>query len=819
MNSRTAAPIAKREGLMAAGQGQWAWLGLLWLLPLPLARQLPLPSAFHPLVLVLAFLAVVVNLQSRRVQNFGQVTLAHTCVLALMFWPSAGPAVALGVACLAGACRWALAGGGPQRNALEFFCFTVPVSYCGQVACHLKGLHPAVVPSVIFVFYSSLLTWLPSLWGSRLGVEWENNWRSWHPFQRGYTGLGIALGYLCSSHPWSSLFCLPLLLNPTRVVDSPDMESLRNLTARLERSQASLETVQRAYGQLEAQLRAKEEEFRMVQEVSTTLAQVQDFDSCCDLVLRTVQQISPGCSVVYFRPDSSGRLLPYRFQSRQIAKLQQFPLLELREPIVELAWKSRQMVCQASPSESNRVAPQEVATVALYLGAFGVLYAGRAQPEFRREECQLLRIFQDQATVAFYASSRLVHYKTGVAQLTAAHRRSSWWGRRRARLLKVCRRISEAITFEELSRRLGRQVGRVMAHRHFYLDWQSKFEVGSLKAPWAEVKARVGETGRPLLIPDLSRFGSGSGEALPVLAIPLADKEGSQGILMLVGRPERRWRRAHLQLLGVLALQLRSSLRQIELRAQISQAYSDLQISQAQLVQSSKMAAVGQLAAGIAHEINTPLAVISMGISAAERMMEQPGQIEKARQRLNHALGAVDTAESIIRRLLSYSREGSSGAQPTRLAQVAEDTLMLLAHHIKMRNVQIQRSSRGGGEVMANPSEIQQVVTNLLMNAMDAMAEQEPSERKLLLTSFERDQRGYLVVRDNGPGIPREIRDRIFEPFFTTKAVGQGAGLGLFVSTQIVERYGGKLELVDTGGRGCCFQVSLPLVSPLNQPV
>jgi signal transduction histidine kinase len=791
------------------GQRQFALLALLWLLPVVGLTRLPGPTHFNPLSLPLAFIAIVADLQARRIRGFGVVSTAHACILALVLWPEAGPALAVATACLSAIVRLISAGGPFGLRSLEFFCATFPAGY-GAVVVGYGHIEESWLRAIgVLLVYTGLTNVLPMTWGSALGREWEKEWHAWTPFQRGVNCLGVGLSFLASSHPWACLCAFPLLLSPNRVVDSPGMLTLRNLNKQLDRTGVNLDTVSKERARLEVQLSSKVDEFCLVQEVSTALAQAHDLMACCDQVLSAAQRITRASTVAYYRFDGSG-LSPVRFLGASPQRLEQFHLLQLQEPIVEHAWKAGQMVCQGSQPVANRPVPAEAATVALHLGEFGVLYAGRAHPGFTMEECQLLRILQDQATVAFYACSRLVGYKQGLELLTAAHRKSRWWARRRARLLKVCRRISTTHSTGELGLNLSRLVGRIVPHQQLYFHWKNQDLTNTepdQRVPLEPLLAALGRSRRPLLIPDLARFAPGSEEGLKVIAYPLmADAEWC-GTLILVGTARSPWRRSHLHILGVLTLQLQATLRQLDLNEQIAQAYADLQASQAHLVQSSKMAAVGLLAAGIAHEVNTPLAVIKMGVTAARRLVQE--NPERVTPRLDHALVAVEKAETIIQRLLFYSREGSAGERAVQLQQVAQDTALFLAHHLSLQGVQIHSQYHQVAEIQANPNELQQVVTNLVLNACDALQALPAPDRHIELATFERESEVCLLVRDSGPGIPQEVRDRVFEPFFTTKEVGQGTGLGLFISTQIVERYGGRLELLPSP-KGAAFQLSFP---------
>lgn len=794
---------------------QIACMTILWVGAFLLNVRPGVPADVHPAALVMAFLALLSDLQSRRVSGFGQVSTSPALLVALQLWPQAGPTVATATALLSGLARLGLTRGPLALRLLEIFCSTFPVLATGAIL-RVLGPSPLLAAGVVALGYSFLVTFLPLIWGEPLGRRWETAWYSWFPFMRGVVCLGVALGGLAAWAPWWSLWAVPFLLSPARVVDTPELETSKQLDHQLRQTQANLSTVATDRHRIESQLSAKLDELILIQELSTELAQVHDFAHCCDIVLGWMQRMTRAASVAYYNLEpTSGLLIPLRFRSIQTKRMQDFQLLRLSEPIVSASWNARQMVCQNSPADPNRPCPEEIQTVALSLGDFGVLYAGRPRTPFSQEECQLLRILQDQALLAFFSCTRLSQYQLGLAQLSGAHRRAHRWARRRSRLLRVCRRLSAAPSMEKLTRELGRIVGRVLPYHSLHLRWrEEKFQIlkGGLPPSLEPLWNATQKSGRPLLIPDLSRFSTEFTQPHQAMAFPLRESHNWCGALILVGAPKPVWRRSHLQLLGIVALQLRSTLRQLELLDSVAKAYQELQQSQAQLVQSSKMAAVGQLAAGLAHEVNTPLSAIKMAVTASQRLISSD-KPDRAAQRLDHVLEAVGKAEGIVQNLLFYSREGSLGRMPTRLNKVAEDTLQFLAHPLSEAHLQVFPRLLEVPEVEANPNEIQQVVTHLLLNACDAQRDLPVGERKVEIATSHRDGRVWLLVRDNGPGVPEEVRDRIFEPFFTSKEVGKGTGLGLYLSLQIAERHGGRLELLpvsEARTRGASFVFSLP---------
>lgn len=233
---------------------------------------------------------------------------------------------------------------------------------------------------------------------------------------------------------------------------------------------------------------------------------------------------------------------------------------------------------------------------------------------------------------------------------------------------------------------------------------------------------------------------------------------------------------------------------QTALGLQSARRYREQQEAQAGVLQASKMAAVGQLAAGVAHELNTPLGAVQLQI---ELVQMQPNLNDPAKKALGVAQKAVEHAQQIISRLLYYSREGATARTRMDLNQIVQDTLQLLASQLKIDGMEVTTELSDGCLADVNPNEIQQVLTNLVLNAKDSSLEAGARGKNLLVRTLRAPQQVAIEVYDQGAGVPEAIRDRIFEPFFTSKPVGKGVGLGLSVSSELVAQHGGVLEVHD----------------------
>jgi signal transduction histidine kinase len=242
---------------------------------------------------------------------------------------------------------------------------------------------------------------------------------------------------------------------------------------------------------------------------------------------------------------------------------------------------------------------------------------------------------------------------------------------------------------------------------------------------------------------------------------------------------------------------------------ELAQANQTLRSAQQRLVMSEKLAAIGQLAAGVAHEVNNPVAVIQGNLdvlretlgNAAEPVMDEIRLIQDQ----------VFRIRLIVTKLLQFARpaEFAGYLEPIRLDQVMQDSLVLVAHQMKKTNVAVMQELLATRPVSVNRNELQQVLINLMVNALQAM----PAGGTLRLECGDREESGvpggYVAVADSGEGISPADRERLFDPFFTTKT-SDGTGLGLWVSLGLVQRYGGRIAVDCPPAGGSVFTVWLP---------
>ena len=231
----------------------------------------------------------------------------------------------------------------------------------------------------------------------------------------------------------------------------------------------------------------------------------------------------------------------------------------------------------------------------------------------------------------------------------------------------------------------------------------------------------------------------------------------------------------------------------------------ELARSREQMVQASKMAAVGQLAGGVAHEINNPLAVI---LGFAQSVCQRLPEDDALSLPLRSIEREAKRCKALVSDLLAFSRKSTGLRQPTQLSALVVTTASLIEHQARLQGVQVRLDCREGlPESLVDANMLQQVLVNLCNNAIDAM----PSGGELTLATRQTPAADLeITVRDTGAGIPPEIRSRIFEPFFTTKPVGKGTGLGLALAYEIVQQHGGQLVCESELERGTAMIVTLP---------
>lgn len=327
------------------------------------------------------------------------------------------------------------------------------------------------------------------------------------------------------------------------------------------------------------------------------------------------------------------------------------------------------------------------------------------------------------------------------------------------------------------------------------------------------VEGKVAVLGEPLVVSDYNNW---SGRLYPerhmpyrsVAGIPLKLTGKVIGVLLVSDdRLEREFRPADLQMLEFFAAQASVFIRNARLYQEIQESMEAQRQAEMQLVRSARLAAVGEMAAGVAHELNNPLTTVAGFI---ELVLDELPEDASQRQDLELVLREAKRARGVVRRLLDFSRPTDNLRIRTDLNELVSEVLTLVQHLIRTNGVTLQvELSEDLPWIAVDPNQIKQVLLNLVHNALQAMPRGGLLSVSTKLAEREAVEFLTVTVRDNGIGIHPEHLERIFEPFFTTRPVGSGTGLGLSVSYGIVNEHGGILEVESQLGQGSCFTVWL----------
>jgi two-component system NtrC family sensor kinase len=245
------------------------------------------------------------------------------------------------------------------------------------------------------------------------------------------------------------------------------------------------------------------------------------------------------------------------------------------------------------------------------------------------------------------------------------------------------------------------------------------------------------------------------------------------------------------------------------LEAEVRKKTQEIMRAQEELINAEKLASLGRMAAGVAHELNSPLTgIVTFAHLLKDRL---PPQDKEAQEDLQVIIEQAERCSKIIKGLLGFSRKAAYEKVELSLNDLLEATLGMVRNQARFHNIQFRiEMAPDLRPVVADPNQLQQVFLNMLINAADAMEER--GQITMCTRNIKVDERDFVEVEftDTGPGIPPEHLGKIFEPFFTTKPVGKGTGLGLSVSYGIVKRHGGDILVRSSPGKGASFFIRLP---------
>ncbi|WP_414564836.1 MULTISPECIES: GAF domain-containing protein [unclassified Anabaena] len=520
-----------------------------------------------------------------------------------------------------------------------------------------------------------------------------------------------------------------------------------------------------------------------------------------------------------------------------------------------------------------------------------VAYQNSRPRYWQNEDINLLAQVGVQLGVALRQAESLQQVQMQAEKLAIAAERERKAAQREKTLAATVEKIRQSLdidtifkaTTQEVQRLL--EVDRVTIYR-FNSDWSGEFVAESLASSLTSVQELLPmiaddylqstqgsdfADGKMLVIPDIYHINDNLSHiplVTPLLAralmiVPIFQGEKLWGLLAAYHNTKPRdWQEDEIDLLVQIGTQLGVGIQQAELleqtqrqKAEIAQTLKELQQTQSQLIQSEKMAGLGQLVAGVAHEINNPISFIYGNITyvnehtenlfkllhfyqkrypkAAGIIQQQSAELDldfiadDLPKILNSMMMGAERISQLVLSLRSFSRLDESGMKPIDLHEGIDSTLLILQNRLQSQDgavaIEIVKEYGDLPPVLCYAAQMNQVFMNIINNAIDALEESITKgkliDKPRIFISTQVIGTNTVLIRivDNGGGIPENLRSRIFEPFFTTKQPGKGTGLGLSVSYQIiVEKHGGQIKCLSELGQGCEFCIEIPITNSIS---
>lgn len=483
-------------------------------------------------------------------------------------------------------------------------------------------------------------------------------------------------------------------------------------------------------------------------------------------------------------------------------------------------------------------------------------YQNTAPRQWQPSEIYLLSQLAAQLGVALQQAEYVRQLQHQAGQIERA-------AKRQKALTTSVDRIRQSLDIETIFQTTTQEVRQLLAVERvaiyrFHSDWSGEFVADSIEQDWQPLTPL-----NPLISALLATGGGQPQSPRHETFVPILQGERLWGLLMAHQSTPRHWPDDDITLLAQVGTQLGIALQQAELLLQteaqkekLTHTLASLQKSQSHLIQSEKMVGLGQLVAGVAHEINNPINFIAGNLAPVQQYASSLLQLLKLYQQehpqpspaLQAAIAAADldfvaqdlpkTLASmalgtericqIVLSLRNFSRLDQAEMKPVNLHEGLESTLLILHHRLvdqpELPPIELIRQYSKLPPVECYPAQLNQVFMNILSNSIEALREQQRSQPNYLPKIHLRSELACanwvrIRIADNGPGMSAEVQARLFDPFFTTKDPGKGTGLGLSISYQIVvEKHGGQIYCVSNPGQGTEFLIEVPICQPAFLP-
>lgn len=758
---------------------------------------------------MLTFLLAVVVLEARTpaLPGSGHAAQASAYSLGAALLPGLGPAAALLLAAAGWVGRTLAVGAVTFRGLLME---ALPLVGTVALIKALIGQPPLMTGVAVAALWAVLISFFPPLLTEQLEPREARAWGvARNAVWAGQAGLGLvalALAQLHLVRPGLELVVLPALLAlqglTRRAIENPAASDYRRKHHQLQHALTQSSALSADLDQVEQDRQAIFTALTLVKGLTEKVAQHDTPDKFWVALSQGVRALIPLRSIALFLPRE-GRLEARYVDSPDRERVLSGPLLNVSEPAVDRCWKTGSPLYSRKSPPTERLFSGDRACAALGLGP-GVLYLGRDKAEpFLVSQKTVLELLTGHAGNLLSAVLRREREQEALNRSQAAlgELRSSY--DRLGALLNGARLLAGTLE-PQLLMQLLEDMMKGLFGSHFGCffqlgdgelkpahSWGAQLDTVAAKA----VAAHILKSGRPLSYDDIegSRFSAFAPSQKSFLGVVAESQHGAAGVLLIGSQAPAAFGREDQEMLQLVGLVLAVTYRGAETHWQ-------LKTSQEKLLQAGKLAAVGQLAAGVAHELNTPLGTVMLSIEGCLRMINK--NPERAGQRLERAQQAVEHAQRITNDLLVFSSTEKGDYQPLDLVELVGQTLDGLRGGSEFAEAELKAELEPTGRVRGSSVELGQLILQLVRNAAEA-------HPQVTVTTGRWEGKVFLRVEDKGPGIAPEVAARMFEPFFTTKPVGHGTGLGLTTCREVALRHQGEL-VYEPLAQGSRFELRIP---------